>query len=95
MLSCIDHICEYPGCQHILVLDGNLKNRRDACLAKDAGFKSYPGLPGHVKSGCMSTPSFKSRYCKQHCERVCKPGVDCQSHSNGDTDSKQHYSQDS
>ena len=59
------------------------------CLVKDAGFISYPGLSGHVKSGCMSTPPFKSRYCKQHCEGVCKPGIDCQSHSNGDTDGKQ------
>ena len=70
------------------MLDGNLKNRRDVCLAKDAGFISYHGLPGHVKSGCMSTPSYKSRYCKEHCERVCKS--DCQRHLNGDTDGKQH-----
>ena len=72
------------------MLDGNLENRCDVCLAKDAAFVSYPGLSGHVKSGCMSTPSFKSHYCKQHCERACKPGTDCQSRSNGDTDSKQH-----
>ena len=58
----------------------------------DAGCISYPGLPGHVKSGRISTPSFKSRYCKQprDCELVCKPGIDYQSHWNGDTDGKQH-----
>jgi len=48
-----------------------MKNRRDVCLAKDAGFIQYPGLPGHIKSGCMATPAFKSRYCSEHSVRVC------------------------
>ncbi len=48
-----------------------MKNRRAVCLAKDAGFIEYPGLPGHIKTGCMSSPQFKSRYCKQHVTRAC------------------------
>lgn len=47
-----------------------MKNRRDVCLAKDAGFIQYPGLPGHIKTGCMATPAFKSRYCPQHTTRA-------------------------
>ena len=47
-----------------------MKNRRDVCLAKDAGFIQYPGLPGRIKTGCMATPAFKSRYCTQHTVRV-------------------------
>ena len=54
-----------------MVLDGNLKNRRDVCLAKDAGYIEYPGLTGRIKTGCMATPAFKSRYCTQHTDRVC------------------------
>ena len=48
-----------------------MKNRRDVCLAKDAGFIEYPGLTGRIKTGCMATPAFKSRYCTQHTVRVC------------------------
>ena len=40
-------------------------NRRDICLAKDAGSISYPGLPGYIKTGCMASPAFKSRFCLQ------------------------------
>ena len=57
----------------MLVLDGNMKNRRDVCMAKDAGYIKYPGLPGCVKSGCTSSPTYKSRYCEQHTNRVCIP----------------------
>lgn len=53
----------------MLVLDGNMKNRRDICYAKDAGFVQFPGLPGQIKTGCMASPSFKSRYCIQHRHR--------------------------
>ena len=62
----IAHSCKYPGCQEVLVLDGNMKNRRAVCLAKDAGFVEYTGLPGHTKTGCMALPHYKSRYCQQH-----------------------------
>ena len=54
-----------------MVLDGNMKNQRDVCLAKDAGYISYPGLPGRIKTGCMATPGFKSRFCLQHKIRSC------------------------
>ena len=48
------------------MLGGNVKNRRDICGAKDAGWIQYPGLPGRIKTGCVSSPSFKSWYCIQH-----------------------------
>ena len=25
-------------------------------MAKDAGYISYPGLPGQIKTGCMASP---------------------------------------
>ena len=40
----------------MLVLDGNQKNCRDICRAKDAGWIQYEGLPGHIKTGCTSSP---------------------------------------
>ena len=43
-----------------------MKNRRHICNAKDAGYIEYPGLPGRVKTGCMRSPQYKSRYCSQH-----------------------------
>ena len=46
------------------MLDGNMKNRRDVCMAKDAGSIEYPGLPGHIKSGCTASPKFNSLHAK-------------------------------
>ena len=68
----LDHQCEFPGCKTTVVLDGNMKNRRDICFAKDAGSISYPGLPGHIKTGCVASPAYKSRYCQNHQARSCE-----------------------
>lgn len=65
------HACPIPGCQSVIVLDGKMKKRRHICNARDAGYIEYPGLPGKVKTGCMTTPEYKSRYCSQHQLRSC------------------------
>ena len=52
----IEHKCIFPGCTNVMVLDGNMKNQREVCLAKDAGYITYPGLPGRIKTGCMASP---------------------------------------
>ena len=43
---CVGHQCKFPGCGTVLVVDGNMKNRRDVCKAKDAGYIEFVGLPG-------------------------------------------------
>lgn len=48
-----------------------MKNRRDVCCAKNAGFIQFDGLPGSIKTGCPETPAFKSRYCSQHKSQAC------------------------
>ena len=48
------------------MLDGNTKNHRDVCAARDASFAEYEGLPGRVKTGCTNTPQLQSRYCAVH-----------------------------
>lgn len=60
------HSCKYPGCRTVLVLDGNMKNHRDVCMARDAGFIEFDGLEGRLKTGCQATPAHKSRYCTSH-----------------------------
>ncbi len=65
------HSCSYPGCGSVLILDGNMKNRREVCYAKDASFIQFDGLPGLIKTGCPATPDFKSRYCIQHKSQAC------------------------
>lgn len=72
----LGHSCKYPGCREVMVIDGNMKNRRDVCMAKNVGCIEYPGLPGHVKSGCTSTPLYKSRYCQEHKNHACNPQDD-------------------
>ena len=75
----VEHKCNFPGCKKVIVLDGNMKNHRDICSAKDAGSIQYPGLPGHIKTGCMASPSYKSRYCSNHDVRSCSTSnaTDC------------------
>ena len=50
-----------------------MKNRRDVCMAKDAGYMEFQGLPGKVKTGCQASPSYKSRYCTSHTPQGCNP----------------------
>lgn len=69
-ISILEHQCSFPGCKNVMVLDGNMKNRRDICSARDAGWINYPGLP-KVITGCMASPSYKSRFCKEHHVRSC------------------------
>jgi hypothetical protein len=52
-------------------MDGNMKNRRDVCMARDAGYIEYDGLSGAIKTGCMNTPQQKSRHCSLHAPRAC------------------------
>ena len=69
---CIGHVCSYPGCENVLVIDGNMKNRRDICAAIEAGFTEYLGLPGAIKTGCQLTPAYRSKFCFDHSPRVGK-----------------------
>ena len=62
----IAHRCDVPGCGAVLVLDGNMKNSREVCNAKLAGYSEFSGLPGRVQTGCPNTPMLKSRYCSLH-----------------------------
>jgi len=71
-LDYLAHSCSYPGCGKVLILDGNMKNHRDVCFAKDAGFITFKGLNGSIKTGCPETPAFKNRYCPNHKPQVCK-----------------------
>ena len=48
-----------------------MKNRRDVCYAKDAGYVEFDGLSGSIKTGCQATPAYKSRYCEQHKPFAC------------------------
>jgi hypothetical protein len=54
----------------VLVFDGNCKNFRDVCKARDAGYVEYKGLQGIVKTGCMNSPKLQSRFCELHTENI-------------------------
>ena len=66
----IVHQCNYPGCDSVLVLDGNLKNRRDVCSATGAGYVQYSSLHGAIKTGCQESPCATSKFCYYHAPRV-------------------------
>ncbi len=71
MTSQLAHACKFPGCGTALIVDGNMKNRRDVCYAKDAGHVEFENLSGSIKTGCQATPAYKSRYCDQHKHFAC------------------------
>ena len=48
-----------------------MKNYRDVCSATEAGFVTFQGLPGTIKTGCQPTPDEKSRYCSKHKPHIC------------------------
>ena len=69
----LGHRCATHGCGTVLVFDGNCKNFRDVCKARDAGYIEYEGLEGVVKTGCMNTPKLGSRFCALHTQNVVIP----------------------
>ena len=71
--SQLGHSCSYPGCKKVLVLDGNMKNRRDVCMAREAGYTVYENLPGVIKTGCLNSPEPNARHCRVHRVRACNP----------------------
>lgn len=56
----------------MLVIDGNMKNRRDICAATEAGFIEFDGLPEAIKTGCQLSPAYNSKYCYDHSPRVAR-----------------------
>ena len=72
MLLNVAHQCKFPGCKNVLVVDGNMKNRRDVCAATEAGYVQYEGLPMVIKTGCQLTPGYSSKYCFAHAPRIIR-----------------------
>ena len=70
------HRCSEKGCGTAIVLDGNMRNHRDVCAAREAGYAEFSGLPGNVKTGCTNTPQLKSRYCPAHTHTAFTPEGD-------------------
>lgn len=48
-----------------------MKNQRDVCMAKDAGFVEFTGLSGMIKTGCPLTPAYNCRFCQNHMDQAC------------------------
>jgi hypothetical protein len=75
------HCCKRNGCGSVLVIDGNMKNHRQICSATDAGYTTFDGLPGKVKTGCINSPDHKSWYCTLHSPNI---SVSCPFSDDGD-----------
>ena len=46
-----DHRCNKPGCESVLVLDGNMKNARQVCSCNDVGELKFAGMDGSIVVG--------------------------------------------
>ena len=40
-------------------------------MASEARYIEYPSLPGSIKTGCINSPAYVSRFCLQHSPRLC------------------------
>ena len=40
-------------------------------MASEAGYIEYPSLRGSIKTGCINSPAYVSRFCLQHSPRSC------------------------
>lgn len=63
-------VCKLPGCKYVLVVDGNMKNRRDVCAASEAGYVQYEDFSMVIKTGCQLMPGYSSKYCFIHAPRI-------------------------
>ena len=43
--------CNKPGCESVLVLDGNMKNARQVCSCRDVGELKFAGMDVSVVIG--------------------------------------------
>ena len=75
LLISIAHCCSFPGCQSVLVVNGNMKNRRNICAATENGFLEYEGLPGSITTGCQLSPLVNSQYCSPRFTNIGEGGT--------------------
>ncbi|XP_044170094.1 uncharacterized protein LOC122954120 [Acropora millepora] len=54
-----DHTCNQPGCESVLVLDGNMKNTRQVCSCRDVGELKFAGMDGCVVIDLSSTSTLQ------------------------------------
>ena len=47
----LGHTCNKPGCESVLVLDGNMKNARQVCSCRVVGELKFAGMDGSVVIG--------------------------------------------
>ena len=45
------HSCNVPGCQDVLVIDGNMKNCRQVCAVGDVTTYSFKSIDGYSTTG--------------------------------------------
>lgn len=66
----------------MLVIDGNMKNRRDVCAASEAGFTEYEGLPGlrlvfsyHLGTSPNTATNMPQESAKEHLKKTTRMSV--------------------
>ena len=47
----LDHCCDKPGCENVVILDGNMKNARQVCSCKKVTELKFEGLIGSIVVG--------------------------------------------
>lgn len=60
---------------HVVVLDGNAKNRRAVCAAALAGTSYSSPLGRTLRHTCARTPAFRHCFCPMHCEKNAADGL--------------------
>ena len=60
------HKCDKPGCEGVVIIDGDLKPHRMLCAAKLCGVREFDNSDVRVVTGCTAHPGTKHKFCFKH-----------------------------
>ena len=60
------HKCDKPGCESVVIIDGDLKPHRMLCAAKLCGVREFDNSDVRVVTGCTAHPGTKHKFCFKH-----------------------------
>ena len=72
----IDHLCNTPGCDSVVVIDGNMKNARQVCSCKNVSELEFDGLEGSISTGIpIDTKIYNLIWCGIKCASILNVGT--------------------
>ena len=62
----ISHRCDVAGCEHVVIIDADMKPQRMLCAAKMSGVREFEKADVRVVTGCTAMPGTHHKLCFKH-----------------------------